>query len=147
MEKKPERHSINLRRKPNKAYQRLVWMQIYLPFILALLMLGGLVAGLWVGNVGTFSAWADASFVLLIIPAILIGLIVLAVCIAMCYGVLRLIGWIPEPAKRVQEWAAQAARVSHRVGNIIVRPFFIPRAAGSAMVEALRSLASIFVRD
>jgi flagellar biogenesis protein FliO len=147
MEVKSEKFSVKERRKPSKAYRRLVWMQIYLPLILAILIVGGLVTGLWLGKVSTFSAWADTSLVLLTIPVILVSLIVLAVCIAVCYGIMRLIGLIPEPAKRGQEFAARAAQVSRRVGNLIARPFLYPHAARSAMAEALRSLTSIFTKD
>ena len=81
--------------KPDKTFQKTVWLQIYIPFIFILLLLGAIVAVLWVGGVGSYSGWADSALVILIIPVLLLGLILFFILAVLCYGVIVVIGRIP----------------------------------------------------
>jgi len=141
------RPTPDYRRKPDKAFRKSVWLQIYIPLIFVILLLAGLVAFLWVGGSGTFSGWADTALVFLILPAMLVGLIFFGVVAGLCYGIFFLIGWIPGPSKQGQELLKRVAFETRRFADLLVQPFFVPRAAKSAIGKAIRHLASIFSSD
>ena len=147
MQNKQDRRFEVSKPKPDKNFQKTVWLQIYIPFIFILLLLGAIVAVLWVGGVGSYSGWADSALVILIIPALLLGLILFVILAGLCYGVMVIIGIIPEPAKRVQEISTRIAIETRRFADLSVRPLLIPKAAKTAVIEALRFLASIFSKE
>jgi len=147
METTPRNAEQDPRPKPVGGFRQVVWLQIYIPLILMILVLASLVTVLWVGSVGTFSGWADTALIFLIIPALLVGFIFLVVLAGLCYGIIYLIGWIPGPSKQVREIAERVAHETRRFADILVRPFFAPRAALSALGKAIRHLASIFSTD
>ena len=133
--------------KPDKAFRKIVWLQIYLPLIFIIFLVAGLVVVLWEGGVGSTSGWADAALVILMIPALLVGILILAIVAGLCYGVMYVVGWIPGPAKRVQEIATRVGYESRRFANMAVRPLMVPRAAKTAVVETIRYLVSIFSKE
>ena len=140
----PEELKPKVRPTSNKEFQKRVWLQIYLPLILIILLVGSLVAYLWVGGVGTYSGWADTALIFLLIPVLLAGLIFFAVVAGLCYGIIYLIGWLPGPSKQGQEIMRRVAFETRRVADLVVRPFFAHNAAKSAFSKAIRHLASIF---
>jgi hypothetical protein len=135
------------RAKPDRAFRKTLWLQIYLPFILILLLLAAVVASLWIGGAGTFSGWADAALVILMIPALLMGLILFVLLAGLCYGLLYIYGLIPGPAKRVQEISARISTGARRFANLAIRPILVPRAVKTTVVETIRYLTSIFSRE
>jgi len=147
MAKNPRSFFPDFRQKPDKVFRKSVWLQIYIPLIFIILLVVGLVAILWIEGVGTYSGWADAALIFLLIPALLVGIIFFGVLAALCYGVFYLIGWIPGPSKEGQEMMRRVAFETRRVADLISRPFLAPRAAKSALGKAFRHLASIFSSD
>jgi hypothetical protein len=147
MQSKQDKRFGTSKPKPKRTYRNSVWLQIYLPLIFILLLLGAIVALLWVGGVGSYSGWADIALVILIIPALLLGLILFVILAGLCYGIMTIIGMIPEPAKRVQEISTRIANETRRFADLAVRPLLAPRAAKTAMIETLRYLASIFSKE
>lgn len=133
--------------KPGEGFQKTVWLQIYLPFIFILLCLAAFVTILWVSGTGTYSGWADTALSILLIPALLVGLIVFAILAVLCYGVMYIVSQIPGPAKRVQEITARIANETRRFADLAVRPLLAPRAAKTAIVEAIRYLLSVFSKE
>jgi hypothetical protein len=133
--------------KPDQAFRKTVWLQIYLPFIFILLLLAAAVAAVWVGGAGTYSGWADTALVILLIPALLIGVFVFVILAGFCYGVMYISGKIPGPAKRAQEITARMATESRRFANLAVRPLLAPKAAKTAVIETIRYLVSIFSKE
>jgi hypothetical protein len=133
--------------KPDRTFQRAVWLQIYLPFIFILLILGAVVAILWVSGSGTYSGWADAALVILMIPALLVGVIIFAILVGLCYGVIYIFGQIPKPARRAQEIASRISVETRRFADLAARPLLVPKAAKTAMVETLRYFISIFSKE
>jgi len=133
--------------KPDKAFQKTVWLQIYLPLIFIILLLAGLVSILWIGDVGSYSGWADSALVILMIPALLIGIVVLVIIAGVCYGVMYVIGWLPAPARRGQEILERVSKETRRFADLAARPFMAPRAIFSAVKETIRYLASIFSKE
>jgi hypothetical protein len=147
MQNKQDKRFEASKPKPDKTFQKTVWLQIYIPFIFILLLLGAIVAVVWVGGVGSYSGWADSALVILIIPALVLGLILFVILAGLCYGVMVVIGWIPEPAKRVQEISTRVATETRRFADLAVRPLLAPKAAKTAVIETLRYLASIFSKE
>jgi hypothetical protein len=133
--------------KPDKAFQKTVWLQIYLPLIFTILILAALVSILWVGDIGSYGGWADSALVILIIPILLIGLVVLVIVAGFCYGVMYVIGWLPGPARRGQEVLKRVSKETRRFADLAARPFMAPRAAFSSIKETIRYLASIFSKE
>jgi hypothetical protein len=133
--------------KPDKAFQKTVWLQIYLPLIFIILLLAALVSILWIGDVGSYSGWADSALVILMIPALLVGILVLGVIAGLCYGVMYVIGWLPGPARRGQEILERVSVETRRFADLAARPFMAPRAVVSTIRETIRYLASIFSKE
>ena len=130
-----------------RAFQRTVWLQIYLPMLAGVLVLGGLVAWIWIAGPGTGSAWADSAFTLLSIPAMILGLLLLGVLGALVYVVILIIQKLPAPAAQVQEIFAQIAVYTRRFADQAARPVLIPRAFWASLRRAGRVLGSIFARE
>jgi hypothetical protein len=147
METKQEKRVDVSKPKPDKNFQKVVWLQIYLPFIILLLILAAVVAVLWVGGAGSYSGWADTALVILMIPALLVGLVIFGVVAGLCYGVMVVVGLIPEPAKRAQEIAARIAAESRRFADMAARPMMVPKAVKSTIVESIHHIASIFSKE
>lgn len=109
--------------KTRERYRRQVWLQIFLPLGLLLLLL--VVAGvfLWPGSPPAASAYADTALVFLILPVMLFGLIALAVVVAGIYLLVMALRRIPEAVYQVQ---LALDRVKRKVGqgaDLAVRPF------------------------
>jgi hypothetical protein len=135
------------RPKLDRAFRKSLWLQIYLPFILILLLLAAVVASLWIGGAGTFSGWADAALVILMIPALLMGLVLFVFLAGLCYGLLYIYGLIPRPAKRAQEITARISAGTRRFADLAIRPILIPRAVKTTIVETIHYLTAIFSRE
>jgi hypothetical protein len=124
--------------------RRQIWLQIYLPMILGVIILAGL--GIWVvlEGFGTASVWADVGLVLIIIPTFVIGLLVFAALIGITYGLFRLIGILPDPidkvyltVERVREGASQGA-------DLAVKPMIAVLKAGAALKAVWKEIISLF---
>jgi hypothetical protein len=131
----------------DSAFRKSVWLQIYLPLLVIILILAGGVAALWVTGSGTTSAWADISLVLLLIPALLLGLIVLAILIALVYAMLQVITLIPGPARQLHKVVEKIAGRSLQFTDLIVRPMILPQAGAAAVRQFWRTLFSIFRKE
>lgn len=147
METKQEKRIDASKPKPDKNFQKVVWLQIYLPFIFLLLILAAVVAVLWVGGAGSYSGWADSALVILMIPALLVGLVIFGALAALCYGVMVVIGLIPEPAKRAQEIAGRIAAETRRFADMAARPMMVPKAIKTTILETIHHFASIFSKE
>ena len=147
METKQEKRIDASKTKPDKNFQKVVWLQIYLPFIFLLLILAAVVAVLWVGGTGSYSGWADSALVILMIPALLVGLVIFGALAALCYGVMVIIGLIPEPAKRAQEIAGRIAAETRRFADMAARPMMVPKAIITTILETIHHFASIFSKE
>jgi len=128
----------------DESYRRKVFLQIYLPLFLILIAVGVLVGSLWVTESGSASAWADLSLVMLIIPALIVGLILLIFLAAFVYGIWYLIGIIPEPMRQLQDIVKKVAASTERYTNLAAKPVIIPRALSSGISAAIRGILSIF---
>jgi len=130
--------------KPDKSFRKTVWLQIYLPIFFVIILIAGIVVILWRGGEGSASGWADTALVIMMIPALLVGILIIVIMAGLCYGVMVIIGWIPGPAKRGQEIASRVVDETHRLTKGMMRPILIPKAVITAVMETVRYLASIF---
>jgi len=126
------------------SYRKVVVLQIYFHFLLVLILVGVLVGSIWVTGSGSASVWADLSLVMLIIPAFVIGLILLIVLAAFVYGIWYLIGIIPEPMRQLQDIVKRVAASTERFTNLAAKPVIIPRALRAGISAAIKGILSIF---
>jgi hypothetical protein len=127
-----------------KQTARQIGLQIYLPLGLGMVTLGAI--GFWVVRraFGTVSVWADVGLVLLVIPAFLLGLIVLVIFGAVTYAAFWLGGQIPGFFRRVREALEQVEGGIRRGADLSVKPVFGMRKVGAAVRSVGRGLRSIF---
>jgi hypothetical protein len=107
-------------------HRREVQRQIYLPIIIALvLVLAGVITIIIYGirAESTLRRWADVSLIWVIIPAMFIGLIIMIVVIGVLYGITRGIGVLPKYGNIAQGYFFQAEAKVLQVSNLLVEPF------------------------
>jgi hypothetical protein len=123
--------------------RRHIWLQVYLPVALVVIILAGL--GIWVvlAGFGTASVWADVGLVLIIIPTFVIGLLIFAALIGMTYGLFRLIGILPDPIDKVYLTVERVGEVISQGADLAVRPVIIVRKMGAALKAVWNAIASL----
>ena len=129
------------------AFRNKVRLQIYLPILLGVIGQVILVASIWTTGQGTESVWADVSLMMLIIPAFIMGLILLVLLGVLAYGVAYVIGVLPEPFRRLQEILTQISVSVEKASNLAAKPIILPRAVGAAVEAAFKGIRSIFTRN
>jgi hypothetical protein len=136
--------STEPRPKPSPRYLRQIWLQIYLPMFVGLLVLIGIAILLSRGGVGTAGAWADASTVFLLIPVILVGFLFTLVLIAFAVGVGYLIGWLPGPIRKGWEILIRVRSGVRRGTDMAARPIVSVRGVWASLRAGVNSVTSIF---
>jgi hypothetical protein len=109
--------------KTHERYRRQVWLQIFLPLGLLLLLLAVVSVFLWPRSPLAASAYADTALVFLILPVMLFGVIALAVVVAAIYLLVMLLRRIPEPAYQVQLALDRVKRKVSQGADLAARPF------------------------
>ncbi|NIM96306.1 MAG: hypothetical protein GTO18_21620 [Anaerolineales bacterium] len=128
-------------------FKRIVWLQIYLPVILATIAVILLVI-LAIGfQYGTTSVWADALLMMLSLIVLTFGIIILGILVMSLYYIGRLNTAIKRPLLQGQEITDNLARQTRRLSDSTLRPFLAMSATKAAISQSLRSLASIFSRE
>ena len=123
------------------AFRRAVWLQVYLPLMIGVILVIALIAVALVasGRGGaTTSGMADVALVTLLLPVMLLGVIALAAVVMLAVGVAWLIGWLPERSRIVQHIAVQIARQSDRITGRVAQMIVVPKSAWGAL-GALRA--------
>jgi FtsH-binding integral membrane protein len=118
------------------AFHRTVWLQVYLPLAIGVILVVALVAvGLAAGGQGgtTTSAMADVVLMALLMPAMLVGVIALAAIVLLAVGVARLIGWLPERSRIVRGIAAQVSQYSDRIFGGVAQVIVVPKSVWGAI--------------
>jgi hypothetical protein len=123
---------------------RQVWLQIYLPLLVGLLALIGLVVFVRGGGIGTASVWADASTVFLLIPVIILGLLLTLVCVALSVGLGYLIGWLPGPIRKGWEGFLRVESTVRRGADMAARPMIAAKGLWASLRAGVASVTSIF---
>jgi len=118
------------------AFRRAVWVQVYLPLMVGAILVLALIAfGLAASGRGdtATSGMADVALVALLLPAMLLGVLALAAIALLAFGIVRLIGWIPERTQIVQRIAAQASQQTDRIAGWVAQVVVIPKSAWGSL--------------
>ena len=124
--------------------KRQIWLQIWLPFILGVLVLMGIVTGLVLTRAGTTSAWADAALVFLLLPILLVGMIVIVGIGILVYFVGKLARRVPGPLRMADDKMQQVEVIVRRVSGQMVKPFIHLPASWASVQAAVENILSIF---
>ena len=124
--------------------KRQIWMQIYLPLGIGVVILATLVLWVWRAKFGSVSVWADVALVVVLIPLFVLGLITLIVLAGLTYGVFWLFGWLPDPLHRLQSTIARMERGALKGADSAVRPMLVVQAVIAMLEAAVGSIVSIF---
>lgn len=109
------------------AHRRQYATQILLPMLLAaaIAVAAAVLIGLATfGGGGDVSRWSAISTIWLILPAMLLGLLLLLVLAGLIYLLSRVSNLIPLYTARAQRLARRVARGSGRAADIAVKPIF-----------------------
>ncbi len=124
--------------------KRHIWFQIWLPMIIGLLVVAGIVTGLMLAQVSTASTWADTALVFLLLPVIVVGIFVISAVGVLVYFVGRLMRRLPGPLRMVDDRVQQAAGMTRRVSGQLVKPFIVLPASWSSIQTVMDRIFSIF---
>ena len=119
------------------------WLWIYLPFIIAILLLVGLCYVIVREGFGTASAWADTSLTFMLIPVLIMGLIPLVLIGLMIYGIYKLITILPEAFQRARRFLGQVEDTVQEAGDTAARPFLVTQSFWAGVQAIFGWLASI----
>jgi hypothetical protein len=114
----PEHYSYQLHRK-----QRIT--QIILPMVISALLLIGLIVLIIFSTFnsnGDVSRWAAISTIWIIIPALLAGLIVLAILVGLIYLMARALSGLPHYTGIAQDYVYLAQHHIIRAADMVVKP-------------------------
>ena len=124
--------------------RRQIWMQIYLPLGIGVIILAALVLWVWQAEFGSISVWADVALVIVLIPLFVLGLIALIVVAGLTYGAFWLFGWLPDPLHRLQSTIARMERGMQKGADSAVRPMLVVQAVIAMLKAAVGGIGSIF---
>ena len=102
-----------------------VW-QIWVPMGAAVLVVLGVMVYaviLATGGGNNVEEWASVSLILLILPALLGALIILAITAGLAFLVTMLIGRLPYYTRKVRVFLLNLNRTVERIGNQAAKPF------------------------
>jgi len=122
--------------------RRQIWLQIYLPLGIGVLILAGFGILVFMAGFGTVSVWADVGLVLIVIPAFVIGLLIFAALIGMTYGLFRLLNILPGPIHEVHSYVERAGEVMNRGADLAVWPMITLLKVGAVLKAIWRAIVS-----
>lgn len=125
------------------AEKRNYWVWIYLPLSIGILVIVGIGFLVVRAGFGSASAWADTSLIFMLIPAIILGLVLVVLLGSMVYGIVKLIAIIPVWFISIRRVFWQAENAVQRTGDIAVRPFTVMKSSWAALQESFSWLVSI----
>lgn len=118
-----------------KHRRELAW-QIILPVVLAALLIVALIVLI---NVATFNQggdvarWAAISTIWIVIPILLVGLVLLALLVALVYGMKRLLDITPTYTGMAQDYVHLAAGYVRRFADMAVKPVLLLDGIGAGI--------------
>lgn len=122
-----------------------VFWQITLPVAIgAIILLGTALLVAFGTESGTLSHMADAALIELIVPALVFGLITLAVLAAIVYGLTRLLEVLPYAFMKAQIFFLQTQLTVIRVNDRLVEPVIRAHSFSARVRAFLRSLRRAF---
>ena len=122
------------------AYRRRALWWVDLPFVVGLLLLGAVAYSTVRAGMGTPSAWADTFLIMLLMPAIVMGLLAIVVAVGLVYLLSRLLGWLPGRTHPARSWLVRAAKGVGRASDAVSRLVIQPAAAAAAFRAGWRRI-------
>ncbi len=140
-----EQHRLGIAQQDTAGkFRRQVRLQVYLPLAVGILLLAGLAALLWRGQVGDASVWADGALAFLLLAAMILGLVVLVIFSALMVGVWLAVRRLPEPFERARLAVARAEHAADQAARRAALPMIVPKAILHAITTGYQYLAGIF---
>ena len=131
----------------DKAHKRNRFWMIFFPLILISLVVVGLITWLAInGSVGGADVenLAGVATVLLVLPAVLFGLITLALIIGFIIGVIKLYEFLPQAGKALRDYLRQAQHYLRVAGDASAKPIMELRAFAAKIRQIRTSLTDRF---
>lgn len=107
------------------AHRRQFWLQIFLPMILAVMLILAVAAVTGVaafGVTGDAARWAAVSTMWLLIPVLIFGLIFLAILCGLVYLMIRALKVFPTYTSSAQYYVNRAASEIKRFSDMAAKP-------------------------
>lgn len=117
------------------AFRRRVWLRIYLPMLLAFMLVIMIPVSIGIASYGTTSIWADTSLIFLSIPMLIVGLVAFALMLGFVYLVSLAIVKLPLPAAKLQQIFKIVQAQLLRITNASVRPVISLRAIAGTVAS------------
>jgi hypothetical protein len=114
------------------------WLWVGLPLFVGTAVIAGLIAVVLGAGFGTTRIWADASLIFILLPLCFMGIIPLVALIALSFGTIRLLGWLPGPLNQLVGIMERVARETRRGGSLIIRPM--------VAFQGLKAMVDTFLR-
>jgi len=126
-------------------FRREVFWQITVPLGLAVILTLTLM-GLTVTStsVPARSAFADVSLIFLIIPTALWGLVLLALVVGLCVGMIYAVRELPPLFKQAQDFMAQVAAETNKYAVQVIDGVYSVRSFSGAARQAIAKIRSAF---
>ena len=106
-------------------HRRQFWLQIFLPLILAVLLIiaVAVVSGIAAfGQNGDAPRWAAISTIWLVIPVMIFGLIFLAILLGLVYLMVRALQGLPPYTSKAQYYVNRGASEVKRFSDLAAKP-------------------------
>ena len=120
---------------------------VILPFVFGILVLTAGIVLVAQAGIGTASAWADTSLIFLMIPWLCVGLLPLALLMALWYGFFKLTAWLPAPLRKVRKYIELSERQIRRATDAAVKPMFVTKGAWAVVETFFRGLGNLIGLD
>lgn len=117
---------------------------IGLPLFIGLLIVAGLIAAVYATGFGTTRIWADVSLVLILLPLCVLGILPLALLVALSFGVAQLVDWLPDPLRQLDDFLARVAREARKGSKLAARPLLGLHGVMATISAFLRGLLNLF---
>lgn len=117
----PERHPSY------QKHQRQFWIQIFLPMIVAVLIVIAVAVLTWLatfGIAGDSARWAAISTIWLIIPVMFFGLLFLVIVTGLIYFLTQTMKAIPTYTIKAQQYSYRVSGIIKRISDGGVKPIF-----------------------
>lgn len=119
-----------------KAHRQETWLQIILPLVMALLLSAGLIYWIVNNDLKDLKVMAQIGQVLMILPAFLLGLIVLALLVGGIYAVTYVLRILPPYARMTQDAIDKIKHQAVSGADVSAKPIIQIRSF-IAMIEVL----------
>jgi uncharacterized membrane protein len=119
-------------------HRRQFWLQIFLPSILAVILLIAVAGIAALGGDSDSARWAAISTIWLVIPVMFFGLIFLALLLGLVYLLVRTLQVFPTYTSLAQYYVNRAASAIKEFSDKATRPVIFLNSLGASIKEIFR---------